>query len=207
MRYTKNEKEEEIAKDLRKLKRSGVNIISVTADGRKAIKKAVLSVFSNVIYQRCLVHIQRYAEIYLTQNPKTEAGRELKQIVKLLNNINNHLAKRTWLARLNEWQRKYHYFLKEKTYHEEAKRWWYTHRNIRRVIYHINQALPDMFNYLDYPDTPKDTNRLEGRFTDLKHKLRDHRGLKKTKRENYFNWYLHYKNQEEKERKTNRYEY
>lgn len=204
-RYTKNEREEEIAKDLRELKRNGVNIISVTADGKKAIKKAVMNVFPKAIFQRCLVHIQRYTEIYLTQNPKTEAGRELLYIIRLLNNIDNHLAKRTFLARLNEWQRKYYNFLKEKTYHEEAKRWWHTHRNIRRVVYHINQAMPDMFKYLDHPNISKDTNRLEGRFTDLKHKLRDHRGLKKTKRENYFNWYLHYKNREERERNTNRF--
>ena len=55
-----------------------------------------------------------------------------------------------------------------------------------------------MFRYLDNTNISKDTNALEGRFTDLKHKLGDHRGLKKNKRENYFKWYIYYKNLKKK---------
>lgn len=198
MRYTTREIKNELIKDLRVLKRSGVNVVSATADGQNAVKIALKRVFPKAKFQRCLVHIQRYAETFITQKPKTLAGQELKEIVSILNCIDDHISKMTFIAKLNDWKRRHNDFLKEKTTKEDGSGWWYTHRNLRRVIYHIEHALPDMFHYLDDSDIPKDTNSLEGRFTDLKQKLRAHKGLRKTNRENYFKWYIYYKNMKKK---------
>ena len=99
----------------------------------------------------------------------------------------------TFLGRLDDWKRRHNTFLKERTL-KDGGGWWYTHRNLRRVIYHIDHALPDMFVYLANTKIPKDSNGLEGRFTDLKHKFKTHRGLKKSKRENYLRWYIFTKN-------------
>jgi len=203
LRYTTRENKDEIIKDLRVLKRSGVNVQSATADGKNAVKSALKKVFPRAKFQRCLVHIQRYAETYITQKPKTLAGQELKEIVSTLNHIDSQIAKRTFIGKINDWRRRHNDFLKEKTTKEDGSGWWYTHRNLRRVIYHIDHAIPDMFNYLENEKIPKDTNALEGRFTELKHKFRTHRGLRKTKRENYFKWYIYYKNLKEKSRITN----
>ena len=82
------------------------------------------------------------------------------------------------------------YAIKEKSYDAEHKHWWYTHKNLRKVVRHIENALPDMFYYLDDKNIPKTTNGLEGRFNFLKHHLNSHRGLSKSKRKNYFDWYL-----------------
>lgn len=196
--YAKRENRDDMEKDLRKLKHAGVIVKSVTADGTSAIRSALIKVFPEAVFQRCLVHIQRYAETYLTQRPKTEAGIELKEIVSLLNSIDSILARRTFEGRIADWKRRYVNFLKEKTQKEDGTGWWYTHRNLRRVIFHIEHALPHMFTYLDDPDIPKDTNCLEGRFNDLKHKFRTHRGLRKTKRENYFKWYFYQQNSKKK---------
>lgn len=193
--YVKGEKKYQIESDLRELKRAGVDLFSATTDGNAAVRSALLKVYPKAIHQRCLVHIQRFAEIHLTKNPKTKAGRELKEIVSCLNFLNSHLAKRTFLGRLERWKGNYLNFLKEKTYSEDRSFWWYTHRNLRRVIFHIESALPDMFRYLIHKEIPKDTNGLEGRFKDLKHKFADHGGLKKEKRTSYFSWYLTLKNQ------------
>lgn len=198
MRYSTREIKDELIKDLRTLKRSGINVTSATADGQNAVSSALKRVFPKAEFQRCLVHIQRYAETYITQKPKTLAGRELKEIVSTLNRIDSHIARMTFLARLNDWRRRHNDFLKEKTTKEDGNGWWYTHRNLRRVIYHIEHAMPDMFHYLDNPSIPKDTNALEGRFTDLKQKLRAHKGLRKTKRENYLKWYIYYRNLKKK---------
>ncbi len=203
MRYTTREIKDEFIKDLRVLKGNGVNVASATADGQNAVKTALKKVFPRAKFQRCLVHIQRYAETYITQKPKTLAGQELKEIVSTLNRIDSNMARMTFIARLNDWIRRHNDFLKERTAKEDGSGWWYTHRNLRRVIYHIEHALPDMFHYLDDPNIPKDTNALEGRFTDLKHKFRTHKGLRKTKRENYFKWYIYYKNLKKKGRNTN----
>lgn len=196
LRYSTGEKRVEIEIDLRKLKRAGVNVVSVTADGKEAIKAAVRRVFPKAEFQRCLVHIQRYGETYITQKPKTRAGLELQEIVRRLNMIDCELAQMTWLGRFFEWKRVYGNFLKERSFGE--KHWWYTHRNLRRVAFHIDKALPDMWRYMDNKSIPKDTNALEGRFTDLKQKFKNHRGLKKEKREGYFTWYIYYKNLKKK---------
>ena len=193
LRYSTREIKEEIIKDLRQLKRNGVNVISATADGKNAVKSALIKVFPKAKFQRCLVHIQRYAETYITQRPKTLAGQELKEIVSTINQIDSQLAKMTFISKLSDWRRRYCDFLKERSVKEDGG-WWYTHRNLRRVIYHIEHAMPDMFHYLEDKKIPKDTNALEGRFTELKHKFKAHNGLRKTKRENYFKWYIYYKN-------------
>ena len=193
-RYSRSENKDEIEKDFRTLKRGGVDILSVTADGKNAVKSALKKVFPNAKFQRCLVHIQRYAETYITQRPKTVAGIELKELAGAINQIDDELSRMTFVGRFDDWKRRHHNFLKERTTKEDGHGWWYTHRNLRRVIYHIDHALPDMFNYLDNKKIPKDTNGLEGRFTDLKHKFRTHKGLKKTKRENYLKWYIFTKN-------------
>ena len=196
LRYSTREIKDEIIKDLRSLKRSSVNIVSATADGKNAVKSALKKVFPGAEFQRCLVHIQRYGETYITQKPKTKAGIELQEIIKRLNTIDCELAKMTWLGCFCEWKRIYGNFLKERSFGENH--WWYTHRNLRRVAYHIDNALPDMWRYLDNKSISKDTNALEGRFTDLKQKFKNHRGLKKEKRENYFTWYVYYKNLKKK---------
>jgi len=186
LHYSKKETREEIIKDLRVLRQNGVNVVSVTADGQNATKSALKRVFPEARLQRCLVHIQRYSDTYITKNPKTIAGIELKEITGTINNIDSHLSMKTFLAKLNDWRRRHNDFLKEKTLKEDGSGWWYTHRSLRRVIFHINNALPDMWWYLEDKSIPKDTNALEGRFTDLKHKFRTHKGLRKSKRRELF---------------------
>ena len=44
-RYSKTEHKDEIEQDLRRLKRGGVNILSVTADGKNAVRSALKKVF------------------------------------------------------------------------------------------------------------------------------------------------------------------
>ena len=126
-RYSAREKEAEIESDLRKLKRASVNVSSVTTDGKLAIKTALRKVFPEVKFQRCLVHIQRYAETYITQKPKTKAGIELQEITKRINSIDSEIAMRTWLCCLSQWKRIYFNFLKEKSYSNEDNHWW-SHR-------------------------------------------------------------------------------
>lgn len=51
-------------------------------------------------------------------------------------------------------------------------------------------ALPNMFHYLEDPGIPSTSNAIEGYFSRLKSRYRNHRGLAKRKRENYFAWYF-----------------
>ncbi|PIY62361.1 hypothetical protein COY93_03015 [Candidatus Uhrbacteria bacterium CG_4_10_14_0_8_um_filter_58_22] len=73
------------------LRRRGANPCCVVGDGQKGLLKAVREVFPRAKVQRCVVHVHRQAMAWLTRNPKTDAGRELRQLVSALL-LNPHAA-------------------------------------------------------------------------------------------------------------------
>lgn len=178
--------------DLQLLKQSGLNIVSITSDGQKGLNKAINEVFPNITHQRCIIHVQRMSLIYLTNNPKTEAGIILRYWVKKLHKINTYEEKEFWIMQFESWRNRYDSFLKEKSESLSGRKW-YTHRLLRRTRSLIKNALPNMFHYLDNPEIPKSTNGLESRFSYLKNNLAIHRGLTKKSRKNFIIWYNFFK--------------
>ncbi len=57
-RTSSQEKFREIYQDLKGLKSLGVQVYSVTCDGRKSILKAIAKVYPEAIIQRCVVHVK-----------------------------------------------------------------------------------------------------------------------------------------------------
>lgn len=72
--------------------------------------------------------------------------------------------------------------------------YWYTHKGLHQAYTHIINALPHLFSYLNDPEIPSTTNRLEGFFKHLKEKLLLHSGLRLEAKRNFIKWYLHFKN-------------
>lgn len=136
------------------------------------------------------MHLQRWALALITRNPRTLPGKEIKPLVQNLYSVDNHKLKRLWVQEFEQWCVKWESFLKERTYHEDGRRWWYTHKSLRRVRSLIKNALPDLFHFLADPEIPKTTNGLEGRLSSFKQHYRQHRGLSKKRREAYIVWYL-----------------
>lgn len=181
----------EIAADLAYLKTQGVWCSSVTSDGGPGIVSAVSLVYPRIPHQRCVVHIERQLRAWLSQNPRTQAGKDLRAVIAGLATIPNHQAKDRFVAQWRSWCSRYESFLNERTYFKGTRRrWQYTHRNLRRCRSLVARALPDMWHYLDDARIPKDTNGLEGRFGALKQHYRQHRGLSKHKRAAYLSWYV-----------------
>ncbi len=178
--------------DLQPLKQSGLNIISITSDGQKGLIKAINKVFPSAIHQRCIIHIQRMSLIYLTNNPKTEAGIALRYWIKKLHEIDSYEKRDSWIMQFEGWRRKYDSFLREKSESLSGRKW-YTHKLLRRTRTLIKNALPNMFHYLDNPEIPKSTNGLESRFSYLKNNINIHRGLSKKNRTNFILWYNYFK--------------
>ena len=176
------------------LKKTNLNIVSITSDGQRGLKKAISEVFPQVIHQRCIIHIQRMSLIYLTRYPKTEAGMMLRYWVKQLHQIDTIEKRDYWIYQFNNWCRLYDLFLKEKS-ESLSGRTWYTHKMLRRTRALIKNALPYMFYYLDNCEIPKSTNGLESRFSYLKNNLNIHRGLSKKNRINFVKWYNYFKYQ------------
>lgn len=191
-RLLKNENFDDIVYDLRYLKQQGLNVAGITSDGHKALTGAIKQVFPDAIHQRCIIHIQRMSLIYLTRFPKSQAGKDLRILVKVLHKIDNKRKRNIWIKCFNNWCQKYNSFLQEKSQSLSGRKW-YTHKLIRRTRSLIKNALPDMFHYLDNSNIQKSTNGLESRFSYLKNNLKIHRGLTNENRKKFILWYMFFK--------------
>ena len=200
-RLSDGEWEEEIREDLENIQSVGIEIESVTCDGLYNIIKSVRKSSPNTIIQRCIIHIQRECLIWLTKRPQSIAGVELRKIVQVIHTIKDREQWGYWVVSLIRWEEKHREFLNEKSYKEDTKRYWYTHKLLRRAFIHIKRALPDMFHYLDNPNIPSNTNALESFFGHLKQNISLHRGLSKEHFRNYVKWYLYFRNKDNKRTK------
>jgi hypothetical protein len=150
----------------------GFKISAIVLDGKPGVR----SIFSDIPVQMCHFHQKQIIQRYLTNNPKLEAGIELKKIANTLCDTDE----KTFAELLKNWHEKWIDFLKEKTVNPISGRWHYTHRRIRSAYRSLNTNLPYLFIYKKYPelDIPNTTNSLDGSFSHLKGKLNIHRGLR-----------------------------
>jgi hypothetical protein len=158
------------------LQSKGVKVLGIVCDG----KRGMYSAFGNIPIQMCHYHQVAIITKYITRNPKLQAGIELKEVVKKLTTS----TKIEFIDLLDQWQVKWKDFLVEKTFNNECKKWHYTHKKLRSAHRSLRTNLPYLFTYLGYPDLgiPNKTNPLEGIFTNLKTKLRNHAGTTKQRK-------------------------
>jgi hypothetical protein len=152
------------------------------------------------------VHTQRLCQALLTRKPETEAGRNLLELVGLLNSVKTPSEKGVWIAWLRRFEQRYGDFVKQRTYginSKGKKGWWFTHRKLRRAFMTLRTSMPNLFIYLDNPNIEKDTNGLESEFSHLEDKLANRRGLKRSARINYLKWYCYLKSVHFPGRKSN----
>ena len=158
------------------LEAAGFKIQAVVIDAKHGIKQA----FSDLVVQICQYHQKQIVKRYLTSRPKTVAGQELKLITDDLTKLDEQL----FTQLLKEWHEKWKEFLKERSFAQDNKRWWYTHRRLRSAYRSLNTNLPYLFSYQKYPELqiPNTNNSLEGYFSKLKKLLNNHNGLKRHRR-------------------------
>lgn len=174
------------------LRKRGADPECVVSDGQKGLLKAVREVFPDATTQRCVVHVHRQAMAWLTRNPRTEAGRELRPVVSALLLVRTPGQRDAWLDSLRGWELKHGDFLKERTHGESG--WWYTHRKLRAVRSLLRNAAPDLFRYVENPSVPRTSNHVEGGLNSrIKELLRSHRGISKNQRLALVCWYMHFR--------------
>ena len=162
----------------------------VVCDAQKGLLKALGTVFPGVLVQRCMTHVIRQAKGWLTQHPKTKAGRELLALVLLLSGIRTIRQKRRWIRRFRSWRRRHDKFLRERTT-AVSGRSWYTHRVLRGVRSLLTNASPDLFRFVRDQSIPKTSNIVEcGVNARLKELIRCHRGMPLQKQLVMCCWYL-----------------
>jgi len=158
------------------LEHHGFVVKAIVIDAKHGIKE----VFSGLIVQICQYHQQQIIQRYLTDKPKTQAAQELKLITDALTKHNEQSLR----DELEKWHDKWKLFLLERTYSEDRKHFWYTHKRLRSAYRSLRSNLPYLFNYKNHPELniPNTNNSLEGYFSRLKQLLNNHHGLKRWRR-------------------------
>ncbi|MDQ2721269.1 MAG: transposase [Bacteroidota bacterium] len=193
-RTSNQEKFREIYQDLKGLRSLGVQIYSVTCDGHKSILKAVAKAYPQAVIQRCVVHVKRQCRAYLSSRPKLQASQQLLIISNQITTIKTQEKCSFWLLQLHNWYQAHKETLLEESFNSVKNDYWYTHKGLHQAYTLIINALPHLFNYLNDPEIPATTNRLESFFKHLKEKLLLHSGLRLEAKRNFIKWYLHFKN-------------
>ena len=182
----------------------------VVCDGQKGILLAISRCWPKTYVQRCIFHVWQNIRAKLTLHPQTQAGIELLQLTKdLLRGIKTKELADQWIKQLQLWEQTYGNFIKERTYISNPapsqRKWWYTHRGLRSSYKQLDKLLKDkqLFTYLETNLTeeliPRTTNYVEGGInSQLKEKLRLHRGLNQTHQQRLVDWYLYSRTKDQK---------
>jgi len=166
---------------IKEISRRGIDIQSIICDG----KRGIFALFPDIPMQMCQFHMVAIINRYLTRKPKLDASRELRNIVLQLTKS----SKKDFVRLLEQWHLKWADFLNE---HTVSKHKIYTHKRLRGAWLSLQRHLPYLFTFEDYPDLmiPNTTNTLDGHFSDLKNKLRNHNGLSKERKKKFINGFF-----------------
>lgn len=166
------------------LKSIGFEIIAIVCDGRRGL----INLFKEIPVQMCHFHQAAIIRRYITRKPRTQASKELKEIVHLMVKTD----KESFCSALSEWYIKWEKFLNERTINSETGKSYYTHKRLRSAYNSLKRNLPWLFTWYDYKylNIPNTTNAIDGHFADLKNKLRNHNGLTKRRKMKFIDEFL-----------------
>lgn len=125
--------------------------------------------------QMCQFHQVKIVKKYLTNKPELQASQELLLIAKFMCKTD----KESFVGLFEEWTDRWSDFLKERSIDRQTGKTYYTHRKLRSAYLSIKRNMPYLWTWYDNIERgiPNTNNGLEGKFTDLKTKLRNHNGL------------------------------
>jgi hypothetical protein len=176
--YVKSETNQLYLFGIKKIASRGIKVQSIICDGRKGL----FQLFENVPIQYCNFHQVKTIRNYLTKKPKMQASKELWQLTLMLKCTD----KESFTGGLNEWYVKWNDFLNEQKVDENGKKR-YVHKRLRSAYRSLKTNLPWLFTWYDNMDLamPNTTNAIDGQFSDLKNKLRNHNGLSEARKKKF----------------------
>ena len=182
----------------------------VVCDGQKGILLAIARCWSKTRIQRCIFHVWQNIRVKLTLHPQTVAGQELLALTRtLLRGIATKEAAGQWQEQLKSWEQRHGSFIRERTYTQDPKpgqrKWRCTHERARSAYRQLAKLLRDdqLFTYLDETVTtipiPRTTNYVEGGInSQLRTKLKLHRGMSEEHQRRLVEWYLYSRTEDPK---------
>lgn len=113
----------------------------LVSDGGSGLPSALRQTWSHTKHQRCLFHLQLNVTRHLTRNPRTRAGRALRQLVLQLSQVWDEDAAILWQIRLDEWWRTFGHLTRERTLLRNG-RFGYTHDRLRKAWLLVRNVVP-----------------------------------------------------------------
>jgi hypothetical protein len=171
--YVKTETNGLYVQGINELKTRGFEVVAIVCDGRPGL----LHSYEEIPVQMCQFHQVAIIRRYITKNPKTPAAIELKEFVAMIKKTD----KESFEGGLQLWYIKWESFLNERTTNPLTGKSHYTHKRLRSAYRSLKTNSKWLFTWYDYYDLkiPNTTNAIDGHFSDLKNKLRNHNGLSK----------------------------
>ena len=159
-------------------------IDGIVCDGLRGMFQA----FSCYRVQMCQFHQVSIVKRYLTQNTELEASIELLKIVRLLCRTD----KESFIGMFDHWHNRWADFIRERYVEKKTGKKRYVHCRLRSAYLSLKRNMPYLWTWYDNIELgiPNTNNGLEGKFTDLKSKLRNHNGLSKKHRMLFIDHYL-----------------
>ncbi len=179
--YVKTETNRLYVQGIKELQSKGFEVLAIVCDGRKGL----LQSFGCIPVQMCQFHQVAIIRRYITKNPKTLASIELKEFVAMMKMTD----KESFDGGLELWFNKWESFLNERTTNPETGKSHFTHKRSRSTYRSLKTNSKWLFTWYDFYDLkiPNTTNAIDGHFSDLKNKLRNHNGLSRKRKIKFIN--------------------
>lgn len=177
--YVETETNALYIKGINELRFKGFKVVAIVCDGRKGL----LQSFKEIPVQMCQFHQVAIIRRYITKNPRLPASIELKGFVAMMKMTDRE----SFEGGLEQWYIKWKPFLNERTINPQTRKSHYTHKRLRSAYRSLKTNAKWLFTWYDYYELqiPNTSNAIEGCFSDLKNKLRNHNGLSKERKKKF----------------------
>ena len=185
-KYVRNETIAQYIEGVSWLQSQGFKIYGAVIDGMRGLAQALYP----IPVQMCQFHQILITRRYLTQDPDLEASIVLLDLVKSI----TRMDKESFVGAFNEWYEKYKDVLNERVHDKRIKRYAppYMRPKLRSAYLSLRRNMSLLWTFYDHPETglPNTNNAIEGLFSDIKSKLRVHRGVSKENRKKLLDEYI-----------------
>jgi hypothetical protein len=123
------------------IKAANYRILSVTIDGRRGYINNIRKLLGNIPIQMCLFHQKAIIRRYITDRPRSQCGKDLKELMHLLCKPN---LQQEFIDKFYFLKEKYRYFLLHKN-----ELGGYKHNALRAAFRSLDQNMLYLFTYTD----------------------------------------------------------
>ena len=163
-------------------------IIGGVCDGLKGLIQSL----KQYPIQFCQFHQVKLIRFYLTQNPESDAAKELLALSYNMKDCD----KESFIGAFNDWYIKHENFINERSSPNEKGKTHYLHKKLRSAYLSLKRNMPYLWVWYDNIELniPPTNNGIEGLFTDLKTHMRLHNGMTQEHQKVFINQFFIIKN-------------